>query len=65
MRRLMLVALFAVPFGCAHRSNAHNLAQRQSVTAPPGEIENGPRRDDSRDRAVHPVEPPIVTPPIP
>lgn len=63
MRKLMLVAFMVLPLGCAHQES-RNLAQRQSVTTPHGDFDNTPR-NERRERPVAPVEPPIVTPPIP
>ena len=63
MRRLLLVAILAVPFGCAHQQT-RSLAQRQSVTTPRSDF-TGPPRDDRRDGGGPRSEPPIVTPPVP
>jgi hypothetical protein len=63
VRRLWLVAILAVPFGCAHRQT-RSLAQRQSVTTPRSDFA-GPSRDDRRDVRGPRSEPPIVTPPVP
>ena len=62
MRMLMLVTFAILALGCAHQTR--NLAQRQSVTTPHGDFDNTPR-NERRERPVAPVEPPIVTPPIP
>ena len=64
MRMLMLVAIAAIPFGCAH-SSARNLAEKQSTTTPSSDFDKRAGRDDSRHPGVRPVEPPIVTPPVP
>lgn len=63
MRMLMLVAFSLLGLGCAHRQT-RSLAQRQSVTTPHGDFDNTPgeRRPE---RGIEPVEPPIVTPPVP
>lgn len=62
MRGLLLVAILAVPFGCAHYQ-PRSLAQRQAVTTPRGDFA-GPPRAERRDNGPR-AEPPIVTPPIP
>jgi hypothetical protein len=62
MRRLLLVACSTVVLGCAHHE-ARNLAQRQPTTTPHSDFD-GARRGDHRDQS-RPIEPPIVTPPIP
>jgi hypothetical protein len=63
MRKLMLVALLAVPYGCAHHE-PRNLAQRQSTKTPRGDFD-GARRQAPRDRAVNRAEPSDVTPLVP
>ena len=63
MRRLMLVTFSVLAFGCAHRET-RSVAQRQSVTTPHGDFDDAPR-NERRERPVSPVEPPIVTPPVP
>lgn len=63
MRMLVLVAFATIAVGCAHQQS-RNLAQRQSVTTPHGDFDNTPR-NERHERPVAPVEPPIVTPPIP
>ncbi len=50
--------------GCAHHRREPNLAQRPAVTAPRGDFE-GARKRDPGSHAATPVEPPIVTPPVP
>ncbi len=65
MRMLVLVAMVALPLGCAHRHEARNVAQRQPGTTPRGDFDSGRHDDRSRHRPTAPVEPPIVTPPIP
>jgi hypothetical protein len=62
MRMLLLVVGSTVLVGCAHHE-ARNLAQRQSVTTPHSDFDHAQR--DRRDRPSQPIEPPIVTPPIP
>ncbi len=63
MRRLLLVACSIAVVGCAHHE-AHNLAQRQPTTTPHSDFD-GAHHGDRRDRPSKPVEPPIVTPPVP
>jgi hypothetical protein len=63
VRPLMLIAILAVPFGCAHHQT-RSLAQRQGVTTPRGDFEGAPR-DERRDNGPLHGEPPIVTPPVP
>ncbi len=62
MRRLVVVALPLFALGCAHHE-APNLARRQPTT--PHSDFDGTHRGDRRDRRSQPVEPPIVTPPVP
>jgi hypothetical protein len=63
VRTLMLVAIVAAPFGCAHHQT-RSLAQRQAVTTPRGDFA-GPPSDERRDNGPPRGEPPIVTPPVP
>jgi len=63
MRMLVLVTCSTLAFGCAHHET-RNVAQRQSVTTPHGDFDSAPRQE-RRERPVAPIEPPIVTPPIP
>jgi len=63
MRMLRLVAFSTLALGCAHHE-PHNLAQRQTVPTPHSDFDSA-RGGERRDRASQPVEPPIVTPPVP
>jgi len=62
MRTLLIVAWSTLALGCAHRET-HNLTQRQTTT--PHSDFDGAHRDEYGKRRAPPVEPPIVTPPIP
>ncbi len=64
MRKLIIVAMFAIPLGCAHRQDAQNLAKRQAPTAPSCDFEKR-GRNESSDRPMQRTEPPTVTPPVP
>lgn len=59
MRSVVLLALLAMPAGCAHRDQ--NLAARKDTKPPHGDFEPSPQRGES----AAPTAVPTVKPPVP